>query len=116
MNADSGPVAGPLDHSATRSLSASTLLRLFVRLYQHTLGLVLPNSCRYHPTCSQYALDALAEYGAVRGTWLAVRRVARCHPFATGGYDPIPLNCKRRTTNDERRSSDSSTEQRTTAA
>jgi len=78
----------------------ASLLRLVVKLYRNTLGLSLPNSCRYQPTCSQYALDALAEHGAVRGTWLAVKRIARCHPFALGGYDPIPKapHTERRTT------------------
>ena len=46
--------------------------------------------CRYHPTCSAYALDAVREYGSLKGSWLAVRRLARCHPWAAGGYDPIP--------------------------
>ena len=68
----------------------AAFLRLLVRLYRNTLGIVLPNSCRYQPTCSQYALDALTEHGAVRGTWLAVKRIARCHPFVAGGYDPVP--------------------------
>ena len=68
----------------------ATLLKLLVRLYRNTIGLTLPNSCRYQPTCSQYALDALTEYGAVRGTWLAMKRIARCHPLAAGGYDPVP--------------------------
>lgn len=67
-----------------------TLLSLLVKLYRNTVGLVLPNSCRYEPTCSRYALDALAEHGAARGTWLALKRIARCHPWAAGGYDPVP--------------------------
>jgi putative membrane protein insertion efficiency factor len=68
----------------------ATFLKLLVRLYQYTLGTVLPNSCRYQPTCSHYALAALGEHGAVRGTWLVVKRILRCHPFARGGYDPVP--------------------------
>ena len=66
------------------------LLRLLVRVYRNSVGLVLPNSCRYQPTCSQYALDALTEYGAVKGVWLTLKRIVRCHPFAAGGYDPVP--------------------------
>jgi len=66
------------------------VLRLLVRLYQLTLGTVLPNSCRFQPSCSEYALGALAEHGAVRGSWLAVRRILRCHPFGPAGYDPVP--------------------------
>jgi putative membrane protein insertion efficiency factor len=50
----------------------------------------LPPRCRFHPSCSQYALDALALHGAWRGTWLAVRRVGRCHPWHDGGFDPVP--------------------------
>jgi uncharacterized protein len=68
----------------------ATLLKLLVKLYRNTIGITLPNSCRYQPTCSQYALDALNEHGAVRGTWLALKRIARCHPFTAGGYDPVP--------------------------
>jgi putative membrane protein insertion efficiency factor len=66
------------------------LLIAVVRLYQYTLGTVLPCSCRYHPTCSQYALEALRTHGAGRGSSLALLRLARCHPFAAGGYDPVP--------------------------
>ncbi|GEM_PF-247451 len=102
----------PLDHSTTRSLSASSFLRLLVRLYQCTFGIVLPNSCRYQPTCSQYALDALTEHGAVRGTWMAVKRILRCHPFANGGYDPVPTRGPR--TKDQGQSPDFATERRTT--
>jgi putative membrane protein insertion efficiency factor len=50
----------------------------------------LPSQCRYHPSCSQYALDALRLHGARRGTWLAVKRVGRCHPWGGGGLDPVP--------------------------
>ncbi|NPV14804.1 membrane protein insertion efficiency factor YidD [candidate division WOR-3 bacterium] len=67
-----------------------TLLKLLIRLYQWTLGTVLPNSCRFYPTCSHYALEALEKHGAGIGIVLAVRRVLRCHPFSPGGYDPVP--------------------------
>jgi hypothetical protein len=92
----------------------ATFLRLLVRLYQCTLGTVLPNSCRYQPTCSHYALAALAEYGAVRGTWLALKRILRCHPFAHGGYDPVPLRTEAPNPKLQTPSSDSATERRTT--
>ena len=66
------------------------VLIFLVRGYQVVVSPLLPASCRYYPSCSNYALEALHRYGAVRGTWLAVRRVARCHPFHPGGYDPVP--------------------------
>jgi len=61
-----------------------------IRGYQKFISPALPPSCRFTPSCSQYALEAVAKYGAVRGTWLAARRLVRCHPFNPGGYDPIP--------------------------
>lgn len=61
-----------------------------VRCYQLVLAPLLPASCRYTPSCSAYAIEALDRHGACRGTWLAVRRIARCHPFHRGGYDPVP--------------------------
>ena len=65
-------------------------LILLVRVYQATLSPFLGGQCRYHPTCSHYAIQALKEYGAAKGAAMAVRRIARCHPFAKGGYDPVP--------------------------
>ncbi|HEY4217751.1 MAG TPA: membrane protein insertion efficiency factor YidD [Gemmatimonadaceae bacterium] len=67
-----------------------TLLVLFVRGYQVTLSPLLPAACRYYPSCSAYAIEALERHGALRGSWLALRRIARCHPFRPGGYDPVP--------------------------
>lgn len=65
------------------------LLIGLVRAYQ-LLSSPFPSPCRYTPTCSTYAVEALDRYGAVRGTWLATRRILRCHPFAKGGLDPVP--------------------------
>jgi putative membrane protein insertion efficiency factor len=67
----------------------SALLLLLVRGYRRLLSPLLPARCRFHPTCSAYAEEALRRHG-VRGAWLAVRRVARCHPFNPGGVDPVP--------------------------
>ncbi len=61
-----------------------------IRFYQKGISPLTPPSCRFHPTCSQYGLEAVQRYGAARGSWLTVRRLARCHPFCKGGYDPVP--------------------------
>lgn len=61
-----------------------------IKLYQFTLSPIVGRQCRYHPTCSWYGLEAYRLYGAFRGTWLTARRLLRCHPFAAGGYDPVP--------------------------
>ena len=66
------------------------LLAGMVRGYQLVISPVLPPSCRFMPSCSQYALEAIMRHGAVRGTWLTVRRLVRCHPFHPGGFDPVP--------------------------
>jgi len=66
------------------------LLILLVRGYQLTISPVLPPSCRFSPSCSHYTLEALRRYGAVKGSWLGVRRLLRCHPFNPGGFDPVP--------------------------
>jgi putative membrane protein insertion efficiency factor len=63
---------------------------LIVRVYQVVLGPLLPASCRYVPSCSVYAIEALEKHGPWRGGLLAVRRILRCHPFRPGGYDPVP--------------------------
>jgi len=66
-----------------------------ITLYQRLLSPLLPRACRFAPTCSEYAKLALAEHGALRGTWLALRRVMRCHPLHPGGYDPPPVRGRR---------------------
>ena len=61
----------------------------FLRLYKRAISPLLPPSCRFTPTCSEYAVDAIARYGIWRGAGMALRRLLRCHPFSPGGYDPV---------------------------
>ena len=68
----------------------SFVLLGMIRFYQMTFSRVLPPTCRFEPSCSQYSYEAIARYGVWRGGWLAVKRVARCHPLNPGGYDPVP--------------------------
>jgi putative membrane protein insertion efficiency factor len=65
-------------------------LVFLIQLYRHMLSPLRPASCRFVPTCSQYAVDALTEYGLIRGSWLAAARLAKCGPWHRGGWDPIP--------------------------
>ena len=68
----------------------ATAVASLIRGYQRFISPALPPACRFTPSCSQYALEAVARYGIVRGGWLALRRLARCHPFHPGGPDPVP--------------------------
>lgn len=61
-----------------------------IRLYQLVLSPFIGNQCRFHPTCSNYALEAIERFGVLKGSWLAIRRLGRCHPFHPGGFDPVP--------------------------
>jgi putative membrane protein insertion efficiency factor len=61
-----------------------------IRQYQRFLSPLLGQNCRFHPTCSQYAVEAIGKYGALVGMYYALRRILRCHPFCAGGYDPVP--------------------------
>lgn len=67
-----------------------TILTALIQVYRWTLSPLLGPSCRFHPSCSAYALEAVTAHGAAAGSWLAVRRVCRCHPWHPGGYDPVP--------------------------
>lgn len=66
------------------------LLISLVRLYQYLISPLTGPRCRFHPTCSHYAIEAVQNHGPLRGSWLAVRRLLRCHPLHPGGYDPVP--------------------------
>ncbi|MBF0417117.1 MAG: membrane protein insertion efficiency factor YidD [Magnetococcales bacterium] len=66
------------------------LLLGLIRLYQLLISPVLPGSCRFYPSCSQYAAEAVSRYGSLKGSWLTLRRLGKCHPFHPGGIDPVP--------------------------
>ncbi len=68
----------------------TTILLAMIRGYQLTFSKILPPSCRYYPSCSHYTYEAVERYGWFRGGWMGAVRIARCHPFAKGGYDPVP--------------------------
>jgi putative membrane protein insertion efficiency factor len=68
----------------------TNLLLLPVRAYRYFISPLLGNHCRYTPSCSEYAVEALQRHGALQGSWLSARRLSRCHPWHAGGYDPVP--------------------------
>ena len=76
----SGAGPGPGARAAAATLAA----------YKRYVSPLLPPACRFHPTCSEYAREAILRHGLPRGTWLTIRRLARCHPFHPGGFDPVP--------------------------
>jgi putative membrane protein insertion efficiency factor len=75
-------------------MKVNTSLKRFVlasiRFYQYAVSPHFPPSCRYTPTCSTYAYEAVMRYGPLKGSWIAIKRILRCHPFHSGGYDPVP--------------------------
>jgi hypothetical protein len=66
------------------------ILISLIRFYQRFISPLTPPSCRFTPTCSQYTLEAIQKYGALKGTWLGIKRICRCHPWGGSGYDPVP--------------------------
>lgn len=69
-----------------------SLIKAVIQAYRWLISPLLGPSCRFYPSCSAYALEAVDRHGALRGSWLALRRLLRCHPFNRGGYDPVPEN------------------------
>jgi putative membrane protein insertion efficiency factor len=65
------------------------IIVFFLKIYKYTISAILPPSCRFHPSCSEYAVSAINKYGVQKGVWYAIKRFARCHPFGNGGYDPV---------------------------
>jgi uncharacterized protein len=76
--------------SSARRTWLTLPFEVLICTYQATLARFMGGQCRYEPTCSHYGLEAYRVHGVVRGTWLTIRRILRCHPFARGGYDPVP--------------------------
>jgi len=72
------------------------LIIALLRAYRFAISPLYGQVCRYHPSCSAYALEAVTEHGSIKGSWLAVRRIARCNPWSRGGYDPVPPKSSRR--------------------
>lgn len=66
------------------------MLLFFIKGYQWLISPLFPPSCRFTPSCSSYSVEAISKYGAIKGSWLTVKRILRCHPWNSGGYDPVP--------------------------
>jgi hypothetical protein len=83
------------DLKAKRTGPGARFGRVFIRTYQKAVSPAMGKNCRYSPTCSQYAYEAIGRFGLIRGTWMAMKRIGRCHPLAEGGYDPVPSTAKK---------------------
>ncbi|MCP5094818.1 MAG: membrane protein insertion efficiency factor YidD [Chloroflexi bacterium] len=66
------------------------VVMFLIRLYQNTISKATPPSCRFHPSCSHYGYEAIEKYGLLKGGWMSIKRIGRCHPFHPGGFDPVP--------------------------
>lgn len=66
-----------------------------IKFYRFAISPLFPPSCRFQPTCSKYAMEAIERFGVLKGGWMAIKRIGKCHPYHPGGYDPVPMNSKK---------------------
>ncbi|QTD42664.1 membrane protein insertion efficiency factor YidD [Sporosarcina sp. Te-1] len=71
------------------------ILMSLIKVYQKVISPLMPPTCRFYPTCSHYGIEAIEKHGALKGSWLAIRRISKCHPFHEGGFDPVPEKVKK---------------------
>ncbi len=86
----SGKIIKPVILQVKGRITIKYLILFFIRIYQYTLSPVMGGACRFYPSCSEYAYEAVKRYGAIKGSILALKRILKCHPFHPGGVDPVP--------------------------